>query len=312
MRADVQMPSPEDPTPEAEGPDPIRVAEGLTGGILAVVVVTLAFGTLRGLDLSGELLAHGGLGAAFLLGVALLPRRAERLRSSAVVAVMFTLYFTLGQVAFEAVPYLADPWLESADRVLFGGTSPSLWLDQQAAAGDLGRGAVELLSVGYALFIPFLNLSLLAGLWGKAPGARREMVVGFACLYALSFLGYLFLPARGPVVLLTDAFQADLDGGTFHRLVVDSVDHSGGPHGAFPSLHFGATLFLWGFDRRHDPTRAWIYAPLVPWIAAATVVLRYHYVVDLLAAVVLATTALWVGRRVVGRGVAGNAAGRAS
>jgi membrane-associated phospholipid phosphatase len=121
-------------------------------------------------------------------------------------------------------------------------------------------------------------------------------------LYALSFLGYLFLPARGPIVQMAGDFTVPINGGPFHVIIVRSVQQVGGPHGAFPSLHVGASLFATLFDLRHrNPLRALIYLPLVATIALATLVLRYHYAVDLIAAVVLAFVAGGVARAALRR-----------
>jgi membrane-associated phospholipid phosphatase len=152
------------------------------------------------------------------------------------------------------------------------------------------------------MFIPYLNVSILLSLIGRPPEERDEFVTGLAVLYALSFLGYLFLPARGPIVQMAGAFTVPIDGGTFHRMIVRSVEQVGGPHGAFPSLHVGASLFATLFDLRHrNPLRALIYLPLVAMIALATLVLRYHYAVDLVAALALVLLASEAARRAMAR-----------
>src|SRR4030095_6198372 len=127
-------------------------------------------------------------------------------------------------------------------------------------------------------------------------------VTGLAVLYALSFLGYLFLPARGPIVQMAGAFTVPIDGGAFPRMNVRSVGQGGGPHGAFPSLHVGASLFATLFDLRHrNPLRALIYFPLVAMIALATLVLRYHSAVALVAALALALLAVHAARVLIAR-----------
>ena len=81
-----------------------------------------------------------------------------------------------------------------------------------------------------------------------------------------------------------------------------SVDALGGPHGAFPSLHVGASVLALTFDLRYgDRLRGLVYVPLVLLIALATLVLRYHYVVDLVVGAALGPGALaasrwWHGR----------------
>ncbi|HET7463561.1 MAG TPA: phosphatase PAP2 family protein [Longimicrobium sp.] len=279
-------------------PRTLHPADRATLFILAVVTATLAVAAALGAPVGGALAVHAALlggfaGVAWWLG----ERQGAVARGIAVIAVMFTLYTTLGHVAFTAVPWLADPWLEHADRALLLGRSPSLALEPLAASPW-----TRLLSFGYAMFIPYLYLSIVLSLVGRPPGERDEFVTGFAVLYALSFLGYLFLPARGPIVQMAGDFTVPIDGGPFHAIIVRSVEQVGGPHGAFPSLHVGASLFATLFDLRHrNPLRALIYFPLVATISLATLVLRYHYAVDLVAAVVLAFVASEVARAAMRR-----------
>jgi membrane-associated phospholipid phosphatase len=267
-----------------------------------VVTATLAAAVAQGVPLGHDLALHAALLAGFG-AVAFALRRHPNgratpyVRGVAVIGVMFTLYSTLGHVAFRAIPWLADPALARADRLMALGRSPSLLLQ---SAGT--PGWTEFLAVFYAAFIPYLYLSILLGLVGRPAAQREEFVTAFALLYAASFLGYLFLPARGPVVYMANDFAAPLAGGRVHALVVQSIEGFGGPHGAFPSLHVGASFLAAAFDlRRGDRLRGWIYVPLVVLIAVATLVLRYHYAVDLVAAVLLASGALWAAPRLLAR-----------
>jgi membrane-associated phospholipid phosphatase len=270
--------------------------------ILAVVTAVLAVAVARGVELGGALTLHAALLAGYGALAAWLRRRrgwrhAAVVRGVAVLATMFTLYSTLGHVAFDAIPWSADAWLHAADRALLPGRSPSLVVSRIVPAGW-----VEPLSFFYALFIPFLYVSILLGLIGRPDRERDDFVTGLAVLYALSFLGYLFLPARGPVVELAGRFPGALAGGHFHRIVVRAIDQLGGPHGAFPSLHVGASFYLAWFDLRHRNTlRGLIYLPLVVLIAVATIVLRYHWVVDLAAGVALALLASRIAPRALAR-----------
>jgi hypothetical protein len=266
----------------------VHPADAACLAILSIVTLTLGIATWRGAPVAGSLALHAALLASYvLLARALRGRSATLLRGVLVIGVMFTLYTTLGHVAFLAIPWNADPWLDAADRALFLGLSPSLLL----APLGVTRWA-EILSFFYAAFIPYLYLSIFLGLIGRPERERDDFVIGFATLYALSFLGYLFLPARGPIVELASQFATPVEGGAFHRLVLRSVEAAGGPHGAFPSLHVGASFYAALFDLRHGNTlRALIYAPLLVLIVLATLVLRYHYLVDLVAGVALALLA---------------------
>ncbi len=84
-------------------------------------------------------------------------------------------------------------------------------------------------------------------------------------------------------------------------MVKDGINTTGGLQGAFPSLHVGGSLYLFLFEMRVNRLRGLIYLPLVVLIYAATLFLRYHYVVDLLVGTVLAVACLPMGRTIFRR-----------
>jgi membrane-associated phospholipid phosphatase len=74
-------------------------------------------------------------------------------------------------------------------------------------------------------------------------------------------------------------------------MILSTVAATGGNHGAFPSLHVGASAYLCLFDWRYSPLRGMTYAPVVALIGFSTVFLQYHYVVDLLTGLAIAVLA---------------------
>jgi len=272
-------------------------------GTLTVVCATLVIALVAGRPVGPDLVTHLGVTAL----VVVVTRTVRRWPSPSgralvtgvtVIGGMFFLYGSLGRVAFTAVPWDADPWLRAVDRAVGLGREPAAW----AAARVSGSPwAVEPLAVFYAAFIPYLYLSIFLGLVGRPARTRGVFVLGFALLYGAAFMGYLFLPARGPIASMAAVLPPSPDGGAVHALVVRTIDAMGGPHGAFPSLHVAASCLAALTDLRHgDALRGFIYLPLVALISVATVALRYHYAVDVVAGVVLAYAALGAAERVSG------------
>lgn len=234
----------------------------------------------------------------FSLGVALLVRfdRAfwvQFARPALTVGVIFTCYTTLGWLGVAAMPYTCDAALSAADTWLFG-FDPSLALEPY-----LTPGRVEFFSFAYGAFIPYVNLTIALNCMGRPPLERDQFLTGWVFLYSISYLGYLFVPAHGPVVYHADDYRVALEGGFFYDFVLRGVEASGGLQGVFPSLHVGGSLYLCLFELRVNRLRGLIYLPLVLAIYAATLVLRYHYVVDLIAGTALAILCLSLGRRAV-------------
>jgi hypothetical protein len=232
---------------------------------------------------------HTGIFLAFGAAVAAMASRPEAgwvawCRAIATIAVLLFLYSSLGAPVFAIIPWRADALLAAADRALFGGYSPALW-----AAAHIGRAGLEFWSLIYGFFVPFLYVSIFLGCVGRPALEREEFLTGFSVTYAIAYLGYLFLPSTGPIEFFPSV--APPPGGPLHRMILSSVAATGGNHGAFPSLHVGASAYLCLFDWRHNVLRGMTYAPIVVLIGFSTLFLQYHYVVDLLAGLAIAVFA---------------------
>lgn len=266
---------------------------------IVLVLLILAFGILAiRLPFTGLFWMQLGLLLAFAIGVELLVRHersswVQFARPALTVAVIFTCYTTLGWLGVEAFSYRADAALSAADTWLFG-FDPSLALEAY-----LTPGRVEFFSFAYGAFIPYINITIALNCLGRPPLERDQFLTGWVFLYSISYVGYIFVPAHGPVVFHADDYRVALEGGLFYDFVLRGVEASGGLQGVFPSLHVGGSLYLCLFELRHNRLRGLIYLPLVLAIYAATLVLRYHYVVDLIAGTALALVCLPLGRRAV-------------
>ena len=65
----------------------------------------------------------------------------------------------------------------------------------------------------------------------------------------------------------------------------------------FPSLHVGGSVYLCLFDLRTNRLRGLTYLPMVLLIYVATIFLRYHYIVDLIAGTIIAAGCIPLGQR---------------
>jgi hypothetical protein len=268
--------------------------------ILALLVLALAAALVRWPSVGEPLTPLVLVQAALLVGFAgcavVLARWETRgwvpvARSIATVAVIFTLYTSLGKLGVAAMPYLADAALSRADNALLG-FDPSLALQRFQTPGT-----VEFFSFVYAFFIPYIYLSLFLGCLGRPPWEREPFLTGWVFTYAISYLGYLFVPAHGPVVYQAAQYTVPLAGGFFYRVVVLGNEATGGLQGVFPSLHVGGSVYLCLFDLKTNRLRGLTYLPIVLLIYAATLMLRYHYVVDLIAGTAIPVACNTLGRR---------------
>jgi len=177
-----------------------------------------------------------------------------------------------------------DAWLRDADVSLFG-THVGVLLEPLVA-----RPLTVLMACFYASYY-VLPVSL--GLWWyrRDRTAFRELMMGEAGALFIGYLGYLFLPAIGPHAHLpTGTFAVALDGDFIGAAIRSLNDNHGGhfPRDAFPSLHTanGVTALLVAW--RHERRLLAVYTPLVLGLVAATMYLRFHYAVDVVAGAALA------------------------
>src|SRR5260370_15243999 len=169
--------------------------------------------------------------------------------------------------------YLAVGALGGIDTWLFG-VNPSFWIQRYQTPVW-----VEFFSFFYGAFIPYINISVALNCLGRPPVDRDQFLTGWVFTYAISFMGYLFLPARGPIVYYAADYEVSLTGNYFYNLVLNGVESSGGLQGAFPSLHVGGSVYLCLYDLRVNRLRGLTFLPLVLLIYVATIFLRYHYVI---------------------------------
>jgi membrane-associated phospholipid phosphatase len=115
----------------------------------------------------------------------------------------------------------------------------------------------------------------------------------YAFLIALgflaSYLGYMAVPARGPRFLLQPLQHIPLQGLWLFQSMQKALDRLESAHyDCFPSGHTELTILaLWG-SRMVSKRWFGVYFAYTPCIIFATVYLRYHYTVDLLAGAITA------------------------
>lgn len=183
-----------------------------------------------------------------------------------------------------------DYKLQAIDDWLFGDTMGFFRSIAWAPAADL-------LTIGYWSYYP-LSLILGAVLY-RPPDLRRfrEATTVLLVGWYLSYLGYYAIPSVGPHHVVEAVRSPELEGvvwaGTLHRLLL-TVE--GRIPDAFPSGHALIAMLVmvlsWQLHRR----LFWWLLPFATGLILATMYLRYHYVVDVLAAVVLVPVSLVLGK----------------
>ena len=177
----------------------------------------------------------------------------------------------------------SDQWLANLDSRIWH-ANPTVWLERIQSPA-----LTEILQIVYTLFVPMVLLICVI-LW-RQRRYREFQYYGFliALGFLVSYVGYLLVPARGPRFLLRHLQHIPLQGlWLFHRMqnTLDQLESVA--YDCFPSGHTELTILAcWGSGLVSKRLfRA--YLAYTPILIFATVYLRYHYSVDVMAGAVLA------------------------
>lgn len=167
---------------------------------------------------------------------------------------------------------------------------PTVWLERIQ-----NPILTEVMQLVYALFVPAVLL-IAVYFWRQQ---HFEEFRSYAFLLTLGFLvsyvGYLLVPVRGPRFFLDSRQTEPLRGiWSFEHLrtaldVLESASYD-----CFPSGHLEMAILAWWTSRQISPSLGRIYAAYMVCTVFATIYLRYHYTVDLLAGVAAAWLVLAV------------------
>lgn len=174
-----------------------------------------------------------------------------------------------------------DPWLQAADRFLFLGHDP-LDLAEQLISKPLS----EWFAFCYSLFGLLFPLTLSAALVRGGRAGLREGVTLLSVGMAITFFSYTLVPVKGPV--LTRTFAVPLDYYIMEDMKEALMDKTRIAWDCFPSFHTAGTLLMGALCARRARGLFWWLLPVIASMPFACVYLRYHYVTDVLAGVVLA------------------------
>jgi membrane-associated phospholipid phosphatase len=149
----------------------------------------------------------------------------------------------------------------------------------------------------WAYFYHVLNIPLVACfVYLQRPRRQfREMMSGLMVVCFIGLLGYVLVPAIGPMYTLRDKFTVPLDQSIpiFNRQV-EFMDFARIQRDVFPSMHVAISFVVWLYAYRNSRRLFWIISPLILSLWVSTVYLRYHYLVDVLGGLVLAPLCYWL------------------
>jgi hypothetical protein len=217
---------------------------------------------------------------------------------TAVMAALLSSFFQLREILPAVVPWSVDGRIYALDLKVFG-FEPSVYLDRFVTPWT-----TEWFAFFYFLYFLILCVHVLPMVYlNNDTRVVGRFATGTLLMFLSAHLLYMLVPGYGPYWYLRGTFQHELTGGTFWALVRETVDAGGAQKDIFPSLHTAAPTFLAIFSFRHRRLFPFKYSwPLVSFFATqiiiATMFLRWHYLVDIIAGLTLATAASLLGQSI--------------
>ena len=176
------------------------------------------------------------------------------------------------------------------DQALDGDRPAAFWISGQPGAATVHLPRADHLD-DLAYFYHLINIPLVAcSSMSGAPGASfREMMSGIMVVSFFGLMGYLLVPAIGPSIpcAINTLCPCINRSGLLNR-EVDFMDFARIRRDVFPSLHVAISFVAWLYAYRNSKRLFWILSPLILSLWLSTLYLRYHYLIDVVAGLILA------------------------
>lgn len=217
------------------------------------------------------------------------------IRNWAPIIFILIAYENLGNLVRFINPHDADPVLKQIDEFMFGGVNPTLWLEQY-----IRPWFSEIMHICYVNYYPFLPVIGFFLYMNKDYREFRDVMVSITLGFYLGYIIYMLVPTVGPRYFMAEQFSVDVKGTTMFSDTVYKmlVDLESTRRDCFPSLHTGITVIVTSYAFKYRRTLFWFLLPLNIGIIMATMYLRYHYVIDVIAGLLLAVFCVWAGPRI--------------
>ena len=198
---------------------------------------------------------------------------------------------SLGRIVHYVNPQDIDPVLIRLDNLIFGG-DPAVMLEKIA-----NPFLTDILEIAYTTYyFMAISLGVVLLVHHKKEEFNRTIFLVLLCFY-LSYLGYIIFPALGPRFAIDELKVIPLKG----FLVAEPIQNflnwlEGIKRDAFPSGHTAIASTVLYLSYKFEKKLFRILLPAVLALIFSTVYCRYHYVVDVLAGIILAVLTVLLGQ----------------
>ena len=211
-------------------------------------------------------------------------------------AILLMYYSLWGEATHLLVPVDRDRELIALDQRLFG--------FQASVAIQRFITPPRTAWMEFSYFYHILHIPLVGCfVYLCRPRARfREMMSGLMVVTFLGLLGYILVPAIGPMYTLHDVYTVPLSQPvSFFNQQLQFMDLARIHRDVFPSMHVAISFVVWLYALRNSKFLFWVLSPLVLSLWISTIYLRYHYLVDVVAGLLLAPVSFVLANRLFSR-----------
>lgn len=117
-------------------------------------------------------------------------------------------------------------------------------------------------------------------------GDFKRSIIGFVFLILISSLIYILFPVK--------TIRPEFVVNSFTTNIVNSLYAAALPYNLFPSLHVSLSIFSTILAFRFKKAAGYIFAVFTFLITLSTLFIKQHYIMDLVAAVILAMIGYWL------------------
>ena len=226
-------------------------------------------------------------------------RTAWRLLGEIYLPLIFPLFYAeLEQLGLIYFPFEGslDPGLIRLEQWLFGCQPSVSW--SRIWPWPWFHELMEFAYFSY-YFLAVAYVWLVMRMPGPDPERRwdtlRDFVRDLSVTMLICYTLYTLFPAWGPKYFRLGLVA--VGGGPFTAIMRHIHENGAILGAAFPSSHVAASLVPWWHTWRHFPRHRWWMTTLFVLLCMSTVYNRYHYVVDVIAGLLLGTLVMYAGAR---------------
>jgi len=211
--------------------------------------------------------------------------------------VILLMYYSLwGDATHLLVPQDRDGELIVLDQRLFG--------FQASVAIQRFITPARTAWMEFSYFFHILNIPIVACfVYLCRPRQRfREMMSGLMVVNFFGLLGYILVPAVGPMYTQHDLYTVPLNQPiAIFNQQLEFMNLARIHRDVFPGMHVAISFLVWLYALRNSRRLFWLLSPLILSLWVSTIYLRYHYLIDDVAGLLLGPASFllanWLFRR---------------